>query len=386
MTNFDTGLAKVDRLLADAAEPALVEGANEPAVGIVHDLINRFDPSLDQLRPLLPNAWKKAKPALLPSADGYTLFAPKTTALVRAFQKLRGLTVTGNFDHDTATALLAAEEAKRLITPAELIFTHGLKYSDFLKAIVLTGGKECRFDFTVMNRNSDAAGLSLGVLHWAQRPKRLVELIAFLRLRSPVWMGANFMDSIFGGATEMDRVLAQLQLGGAGLDAKGKSLDPSLEFAVPPMTVAKYWPACFEMLVATPFAQAAMVEMAIKTFRKLYDSSYADYPGDENNLVGRNLKGYAPLLKSQRAVIFALDMINQHGGHVPTYYHDYLAQNPQATEQQMLEALRDRAAAFWLGQNKPLAVCQKNAAADTARRNFFLKTPNLSSQVDFDPA
>ncbi|WP_315763640.1 peptidoglycan-binding domain-containing protein [Bradyrhizobium sp. SZCCHNS2005] len=383
---FDTGIPKLDRLLNDAGESPLGEGANEPAVGIVHDLINRFDPKLARLRPLLPKSWKKAKAAPLPSADGYPVYAAKTAALVGAFQKLGGLPVTGKVDHATISALRTAQETKVLITPAELIFTHGLKYTHFLKAIVLTGGRECRFDFTVMNRNSDRAGLSLGVLHWAQRPKRLAELIEFLRRRSPVWLNTNFVDLIFGGKSDMDRVIAHLRLGAAGLDKKGWSKNPDLEFAQPPMAVAKYWPACFETLVGTPFAQAAMVEMAIKTFRKLYDDSYADYPGDETNLVGRDLKVYAPKLKSERAVIFALDMINQHGGHVPTYYKNFDTGHPDATEQQILESLRKQAADFWLGQTDySPEVRAKNAAADTGRRNFFLQTKNLSSDVDFDP-
>lgn len=374
---FDSGIPKIDQLLTNPAEPPLSEGAKEPAVGIVHDLINRFDPSLRKLRSFLPRQWRRTKRAPLPDAKEYLAYSSMTTALVGAFQQSCGLPQTGNVDHATAFALLAAEKGKALVTPAELIFAHKLKYSHFLKALVLTGGKECSFDFTKMNRNTDRAGLSLGVLQWAQKPGRLAELIELMRASSPVIAGMKVMDVIFGGEAELDRVIAHLKLGKDGLKADGSSIDPKLEFARPPMVLRKYWPACFEILVAAPFAQAYMVDLAIKTYRKLYDASYPDYPGDPANLTGRNLKGYAPKLKSERAVIFALDMINQHGGAVRTYYNEIVTTQPDATEQQVLEGLRDRAVQSWSEA--------RDAAEDARRHNYFLDTPNLSSELVFDP-
>lgn len=387
-----TGIAKLDRLLSDPAEPPLVEGTvsdeDKPAVGVVQDLINRFDPQLEELRPLLPEPRKKWKPLPLPSVNEYGLFGPKTRAFVTAFQKHQGLPETGQVNQTTLLALAQMPLAKALITPGHFIVEFGERYSHFLKAVVLTGGKECRFDFTVMNRNTDAAGLSLGILHWAQKPKRLYEIIKHLRDTSPTWHGIPVVNLIFGGSVEMQSVLDHLNKPNGGVvPGTGVSTDPAYEFANPPMAVAKYWPACFAMLVGAPFAQRTMTDYAVRTFRKLYDDSYTGYPGDPSNLVGRNLRVYAPKLVSQRAVIFALDMINQHGGHVPQYYGQIVAANPQATEAEVLNGLRDRASAFWLGQtSKPLATRQKNAAADAARRNYFLNTPHLSSQVPFDPS
>jgi hypothetical protein len=384
---FDTGIPKLERLLLDPKEPPLAKGMTDPAVGVFHDLLNRFDPTLAQLRPKLSKGWKKAKPPPLPSLDIYQDFSAKTEALISAFQSLRGLDVNGTIDNKTALALVLAENNKKLITPAELIFGHGLKLSHTLTAVILTGGKECRFDFTVMNRNGDGAGLSLGVLHWAQRPGRLAELIVFLRDRSPVAGGIKAVDTLFGGTKQLDTVIAHLKLGAKGLKADGKSVDPKLEFAVPDPKVPPNWLDCFRSLVALPFAQAAMIEMATKTFRKLYDDAYADYPGDPKNLVGRDLKVYAPKLKSQRAVVFALDMINQHGGHVRDYYKECMKDHPNADEKAILTYLTERAAKFWLEQKKEKSEekRKKNAAADTARRNFFINTKNLSSEIDFDP-
>ncbi len=379
-----TGILRIDRLLSEDGEPPLEQNSKDgDAIGVVHDLINRFDYRLKRMRPFLPPraTWRGAP---LPGDRNYMVFDGRTAALVSAYQKLRERETTGKVDRGTLASLIAEPASKALITSGHAICEHGFKHSHFLKALALTAGRECRFDSTVMNLNDDGAGLSLGVLHWAQKPGRLYELIVLLR---ELVADVRVFDRAFGDDATVQGMIAHLKKDKNGLTATGASNNPRYEFTRA-LAGQKNWIPCFKSVLATRDVQYLSLEYAMHTYRRMYDESYQGYPSAVKNLAGHGLTTYAPKLKSERAVVFALDMINQHGWRVRSLYKKYTAAKPDATEAQILTALREGARNYWLGLKAPptLQGRQRNADADSERRDFFLNTPNLASDKDFDPA
>jgi hypothetical protein len=163
-----------------------------------------------------------------------------------------------------------------------------IAFTGMVRLVSLTSQFEGAGLFAAVNRNTDRAGLSFGLIQWAQKPGRLRELLqAFSDRERALYV------QIFGGG---DEVLAQSLLTHTagtrgGTDASGHTLDPRFDL------VSDEWVSRFREAGTTPALQRVQLDCASAAFTTALT----------------RLQLVAPQLHSERAVAFMLDVANQHG-------------------------------------------------------------------------
>jgi len=425
-----TGITRLDDLLAGVGAPI---GLNEPApsfaVGAVQDLLKCWFPDTLPLTDYWPKVAGRKWAAPLFFAQGsasahYGVYDQRMHNLVLAVQqkwnRLEGkpfdLPETGEIDRLTLSMLPIGTAHQPYATPGYFIFAHELKLTHTLKALTMIAARECLCDFTTPNRNNDGpglgAGLSCGLFHWSQKTGRLFELIDYFFEKAPDALSAIFGDKPntlgpIGPYFRIKRVLDQLELKNVALYTRasaaqhntdfpnerkrkaGDSIDRSLEFANPDPGQPN-WLNCFTEMLSTVRFQKLMLEFGLATIQRMYDDTYEGYPEDYRPIPGEGVKQWAPKLTTERGVIFTLDMVNQHGKDVKTWYRRFVTAHPNAGEGEILHELQDRGGEFWM-KLKPLATKPEQVKAkesqrdgDRARRQFYLDTWYLGPDV-YDP-
>jgi peptidoglycan hydrolase-like protein with peptidoglycan-binding domain len=192
-----SGVAKVDQLVADpGAEPIAAGEADAAAVGVVQDL-------------LLGHGFTQL-PGVLGAGRG--VFGPKTSAAATSFQQAQGLAATGAVDGPTLAALIAVPATRPIASLGYLTLVLQVAFLGMTRLMSLTSQFEGAGRFTARNRNSDRAGLSFGLIQWAQRPGRLTELLTAFQQHQGAAFAAVFGDGDGGLAG-----LSGAQPGASGL-------------------------------------------------------------------------------------------------------------------------------------------------------------------------
>lgn len=269
------GIDRIDRLFAgDAAVAPLKSGDPErEAVGVA------------QL--LLAGHGYAAMPS--PLAATYGTYGPATTAAMRDFRARHGLPVGDDVDSPAFAALVREPAADPRASRGYLTLALDFAYSGMTKVLSLVAQMEGAGRFAALNANTDRAGLSFGIIQWAQKPGRLGEILAAFRSESP----AKFID-IFGGgdAAQADGLLAHTRLANGGVDKQtGDTTDHAYNL------VAEPWLGRFKAAAIDRLLQAVQVRTALRAFM----TSYAA------------IHGAAPELVSERSLAFMMDLANQHG-------------------------------------------------------------------------
>jgi hypothetical protein len=341
------------------------------------------------------------KPAplfLVNPKENYGNYGPRTQGLVSAFQQKWNsfankpwvLPTDGKVDSLTLKTLLTPGAAEPYATPGYFIFNKGKQFTHMLKALALIASRECACEFTKTNRNGDGAGLSLGLLHWAQKPARLWELMQYFHTQAPESLSAIFGDQpvLGGGQSNIDAVLAQLHLGGAALYSKqtppppgrknGDSIDRNLEFAKPDQGRPD-WFRCFSAMLANRMFQGLLLDFALLTLARMYDENSPGYPAGLPSIPGQGLLQWGGAkIKSELGVVFTLDLINQHGNNARRFYEKIVAATPGISEADLLVQLQTLAKNSWIKQKpankseKQKQTEQANSEADERRRAFYL--------------
>jgi peptidoglycan hydrolase-like protein with peptidoglycan-binding domain len=152
-----TGIARIDALWLDPAEPAFTrDNEDVEGTGAVQDLLIGHGARL---------------PGILETNHGK--YGPKTEAAVRAFQDEHGLPLTGSVDQATLKALALQPAMGPVAANAYVTLALDLAWTGFTRLVGLTAQFEAAGKFTARNRNTDRAGLSFGIIQWAQKPGRL---------------------------------------------------------------------------------------------------------------------------------------------------------------------------------------------------------------------
>jgi peptidoglycan hydrolase-like protein with peptidoglycan-binding domain len=270
-----TNNSRIDALWAGTGSPTPISAGDTDAeaVGIIQDLLvghgTRGLPPIDD-----PNRGT---------------FGPRTTAAIKAFQANHDLPITGTVDHDTLHRL--AEEPASTPVAGHGYVTLKLErpWSGFTRLVALTAQFEAAGKFAVLNRNTDRAGLSFGIIQWAQKPLRLNGLLRAFRDAAP----QHFVD-VFGGGNPAvaSGLVAHTAKPSGGVDPKtGQTLDPAFDL------VTTVWAERFETAGRDPMWQRVQLQEAISAFRSSRD----------------RIRAVAPLATSERAIAFLLDVANQHG-------------------------------------------------------------------------
>ena len=332
------GITRIDNILDGSAVPPITRSdGNSDAVGVVQELLSGH--GFRQL------------PGIRDSL--YGRFGPRTEECVSGFQQRCGLKVSGEVDRPTLEALVRTPAVDPLASRGYLTLVLDLAFGGTMKVMSVTTQFEGAGRFGAVNRNTDKAGLSFGLIQWAQKPLRLHELLDAFDRREH----AGFVKIFGDGDENVTRgLLKHVSLQRGGTDPLGETLDPQFDLVREP------WLGRFRESARQLAFHKIQVDLALAAFRKSFE------------MVATS----APELKSERAIAFMLDLANQHGDTgAESIYKKVKVQG--ASEAQALAAMQDESVRRIRAQHG-----DEIADATKSRREAFRTSP-LLSDTPFNP-
>src|SRR5579863_7700413 len=148
--------------------------------------------SVGLIQGMLIGQGQRGLPNLL--SPGYGKFGPATSAAVQNFRVQQGLGAGNQVDAQTLQALVQAPAPSPILSRGYMTLVLDFAYGGMAKILSVTAQMEGAGKFGAMNLNSDKAGMSFGLIQWAQKPVRLTEILKAFRSAS-----ANDFANIFGG-------------------------------------------------------------------------------------------------------------------------------------------------------------------------------------------
>ena len=343
------GIPDIDQFFSDPSAPAVdLSKASRGAVGTIQDL-------------LTSHGFAKLPSVLSPA---YGVCNDATLAALSEFQNNCGLPGDAGLTAKTLQQLVSRPAADPRATQAHFALVLAIPFTGINRLLALTAQMEGVGKFAALNLNTDGAGLSFGLIQWAQKPGRLLDIVAAFKDADT----AAFVRLLGAGVQALaDRLVAHLKAPFGGVsETSGVTTDPQFDLT------ASDWAQRFrQAALYTPF-QIAQVNKARDAFG--------------NSLARLRQYDTADLVKSERAVAFMLDVANQFGdGHVqkpPTgpdkgtagLYRSVF--RPGMTEQELLAGIADATVA---------GMPPRFQAGVRARRSLFLTTPLLSTNDEFKP-
>jgi hypothetical protein len=213
--------------------------------------------------------------------------------------------------------------------------------------------------FGAQNRNTDRAGLSYGLIQWAQKPGRLHDIVSAFQTEEPQLFASIFGD---GDANLAQRMVAHTKKANGGVNANGTTTDPAFNL------ISNPWTGRFSRAALDPAMEKVQVRTALAAFNRSFQL----------------LQGFASgVITSERGVAFMLDVANQHGdGGARNIFQTVHQAQPNLSGAGLLDALTNesvRRVAAQFGANSPEAKSTRN------RRDAFRLSPLLSDAI-FNPA
>lgn len=267
-----SGIKRIDDLFQGSGAPIGPGEADREAVGAIHDL--------------LIGLGYQELPGPLASDRG--IYGSRTEAAVRGFRSTNGLGDSGSVDSPALRRMVEIEAPEAIVSRTYLALVLDVPFDPMTNVLGFTAVMEGQGKFTALNANTDGAGLSFGIIQWAQKPGRLAEILAAFQQADP----AQFI-RVFG---DSDSAIAQSLLdhtrkSGGGVNAQGLTTDPAFNL------IAEPWLSRFRQAGRLKQFQVAQVRTAVTAFRSFY----------------LKLRRFAPSLASERGIAFMLDLANQHG-------------------------------------------------------------------------
>jgi N-acetyl-anhydromuramyl-L-alanine amidase AmpD len=273
-TPASCGMARIDQLFAGTINTPLTASETDgEAIGAIQDL--------------LAGLGFRGLPAVL--STGYGVFGPKTSDAVSEFRRQQGLDAIASVDAATLQKMVVAPASDPRASIVYVALALGFRATGMYRILSLVSQMEGAGRFAALNRNTDRAGLSFGLIQWAQRPGRLVDIL------QAMWeTDRNEFVSTFGGghAGTAAALIAHCRKPSGGVNPKtGDTVNPTFDL------VAEPWLSRFRQAALNAAFQRVQVQVALAAF----DGSY------------KALRRFAPDLVSERAVGFMLDVANQFG-------------------------------------------------------------------------
>ena len=271
---MECGIAAIDALLSNQTGKPIDSRTGDPeAVGALQDL--------------LCGQGYSSMPSILSSAYGN--FGAKTLAAIKDFQLRQNLQTSGALDAQTLRQLVDVPAPQPRATRAYFALVLQIPFRGLQKVLSIVAQMEGVGKFGALNLNTDRAGISYGIIQWAQRPGRLPEL---LRAFSQADRGLYVQIFGDGDAALADALIAHVSKVNGGVNPKtGISLDARFNLIAPP------WTQRFETATLQIPFQNSQVAVALEAFTRSYQA----------------FQRYAPDIVSERAVAFMLDVANQFG-------------------------------------------------------------------------
>jgi hypothetical protein len=274
----------------------------------------------------------------------YGKFGPVTSAAAQNFRVQQGLAAGNQVDAQTLQTLVQAPAPSPILSRGYMTLVLDFAYGGMAKILSVTAQMEGAGKFGAMNLNSDKAGMSFGLIQWAQKPGRLTEILKAFRSAS-----ANDFANIFGGgdSSVSDGLIAHAEQANGGINpASGETTDAAYDL------ISEPW--------VSRFRQAAL----FKPFQQVQVKTALDDFGRSLNLIEQ----YAPQLNTERALGFTLDLANQFGDGGARRIFQAVWQDGMAIPD-ALQAMADESVA---------RIQDPWKAATQVRRQHFISTNFLS--------
>ncbi len=274
----------------------------------------------------------------------YGQWTPNTTTALQLFQRDNSLNETDNVDAQTLHATLDKVAVDPRASEVYLTLVLEVPSGGLNKILSLVAQMEGAGKFAALNPNTDHAGLSFGLIQWAQKPGRLAELLsAFCSADRDLFV------SIFGGADSAlaDGLLNHCRKPAGGVDpVTGAASNPAFNLIEEP------WLGRFRQSALERNLQKAQVQLALQAFASSYN----------------RIRQFAPDITSERGTAFLLDVANQFGiGGASKVFSD--VRKAGMKEAELLAAMAEETIA---------RVPDPLKTGVRARREHFLQTPLLS--------
>jgi len=324
------GIPRIDDLNCGAANAAPIRAGDTD-----RDSIGLF-------QQMLAGMGQAGLPNLL--SPDYGIFGSRTAAAVQTFRAAQGLPSGDALDAQCLQALVQASATVPVASRGYLTLVLDISYSGLAKILSVVAQMEGAGKFSALNLNTDKAGLSFGLIQWAQKPGRLAEILKAFLKASPSDFARIFGD---GNADLASQLIAHTQKVKGGIDpATGLTTDPAFDL------ISEPW--------VTRFRQAAL----FRPFQKVQVQTALDDFSDSWRIV----RAYAPELTTERAVGFMLDVANQFGDGGLHSIYDAVAHDGISTND-LLQAIADESVA---------RIQDPWKLGTQARRQHFLTTTFLS--------
>lgn len=323
-----SGIQSLDDLLSKGNAPPICADADPLVVGAIQDLLAGHG------LPGLPTI----------AAPQYGKWTQKTTAALQTFQKAGGLDVAPSVDKRTLQNMLSRPVIDPRASEVYLKLVLQSPSTGLHKILSLVAQMEGAGKFAAVNRNTDRAGLSFGLIQWAQKPGRLVDILAAMCA-----VDRALFSDVFGAGDSAvaDGLVSHCRKPFGGLDPKtGETANAAFNLIEEP------WLSRFRQSALAKSFQQVQVQVALEAF----SSSYL------------RIRGFASNLVSERSVAFMLDLANQWGNNGAQKLYNNVHQ-PDMSETDLLEAIAEESVARMDDSFK---------AGVRARREHFLRTPFLS--------
>lgn len=317
----------------------LLKGDNAPPIDAKSPPL-----AIGAIQDLLAGHGFRGVPALV--SPQYGRWTPSTTSALQTFQKDNGLNAADRVDGQSLRKALTVAAVDPRASEVYLSLVLGIPATGMKKILSLVAQMEGAGKFGAINLNTDGAGLSFGLIQWAQKPGRLTEILSAMSAAD-----RNLFVSIFGGNDVVaDGLLNHCRRPNGGVDPKtGATTDPAFNLIEEP------WVGRFKQSALEKQFQKVQVQVALQSFNR----SYA------------RIRELAPDLTSERSVAFLLDVANQFGdGGLAKLYRDI--HRPGMTEPDLLQSIADETV---------VRVPDPLKAGVRSRREHFLQTSLLSDRA-----
>jgi hypothetical protein len=341
----DSGITRIDNLLKNPAEPPIDFRDDMETIGAIQDLLRGHGAT--------------GLPTLVSAAYGQPEFEDKehtkrksftkrTLTAIHKFQKDHNLKVEDTISRKMLDTLILVPATTPLATRVYITLVLDQPANPALKILSLVAIVEGGGKFAAVAKNPDKAGLSLGIIQWAQKPGRLFELLDAWNQADPAEM-----QRLFGGAANVQAILDHAKAGAKELDANGASTNAKVNLLSADNVLR------FKAALQNPKFQTAQVSTAAAAFLE----------------AAKSLSKVAKKIKTERGFAFLLDLANQHGpGGAKSIYT--AAVKDAMTEKEALEAMAQESVAR-IRKKFPPKAGEKESVFERGgreRREFYLHT------------
>lgn len=332
------GISRIDGLRGGTATAAPIGSGDSDAESVA------------VIQSLLAGQGQRGLPNLLSPTLG--IFGERTTAAVQNFRKQHGLGSGTQVDALTLQRLVELPAVAPIASRGYLTLVLDFEYGDLAKVLSVVAQMEGAGKFDALNLNTDKAGLSFGLIQWAQKPGRLSEILsAFLSASS-----ADFVRIMAAGDPNLaSALIAHTRKPDGGINpSTGATTDSAFDL------IAEPWVSRFRAAALFKRFQQAQVRTALNAFRESLT----------------RIQQYATQLNSERSVGFMLDLANQFGDAGARSIYKEVSK-PGMHTGDLLQAMADESVHRMPDPQK---------AGTQARREHFLTTAFLSDEIFGEPA